>query len=517
MAGGLFKENKYLRMFTLALFVVLALAGLAFSLYILYEAHTVYMYALGLFLLGLSLVSGFFNVFAGFLYYRSYFYDRHLDALKAALKPMRRFPTVAIAMPVYNEDPKLVMRNMLQLTRLNYPKDRVRFYLLDDSTEGGIAAQLKEFAAEHGITYLHRAERNAFKAGNLNNMLKYSKEEFLAVFDYDEYLTNTNFLLDLIPYFHDKDIGYIQTEKSSFGGTFFSDSVNLFDAFFFKFIQPARAFDNTAIFAGSCGIIRRKALDRIGGFPEYVIEDTFLSFESNLHNYKGLYIPKIYAYGRPIRTFSALSKQQWRYNYGDTQFLLYYFKRRTSRFKRASPLWNIDYITHGFGLNYLSVTLILFTIASIMIVFSNLQFVHLSLFQIMSSGSAMIYLEIMGALAVILSFFMPVFLTRVYFKSVTKGLMVFILNFSLAMVRTKAAISAIFNRRPSWQWTRRAQGRKGYLLYSLYSTRYELGFSSLLFALGGMAYLTNNITGSLWLALYGALYTGATFMMYKYG
>ena len=40
---------------------------------------------------------------------------------------------------------------------------------------------------------------------------------------------------------------------------FLSDSINLFDAFFFKFIQPARAFNNTAIFSGSCGIIRRSA------------------------------------------------------------------------------------------------------------------------------------------------------------------------------------------------------------------------------------------------------------------
>jgi cellulose synthase (UDP-forming) len=89
-------------------------------------------------------------------------------------------------------------------------------------------------------------------------------------------------------------------------------------------VQPSRALNNTAIFAGSCGLIRRSALDKIGGFPEYIIEDTFFSFESDMHNYTSIYIPKVYAYGKPITTFTELVKQQWRYNYGDTQFMMYY-------------------------------------------------------------------------------------------------------------------------------------------------------------------------------------------------
>ena len=43
-----------------------------------------------------------------------------------------------------------------------------------------------------------------------------------------------------------------------------------------------------------------------------VIEDTFFSFESDEKNFRSLYIPKVYALGRPLATFTALVKQQKR-------------------------------------------------------------------------------------------------------------------------------------------------------------------------------------------------------------
>ncbi len=508
------KGNHAMRLIAAAMFIVLAVAGMGFSVFLFMVAKNIYMYAVATLIFLLSIISGFFNVFAAFLFYRSYFYDEHLLELKSTILPLKSFPTVAIAMPVFNEDPKVVKRNLESLMKMEYPKNKLRIYLLDDSTKDPIREELRAFSKKSNITYLHRANRTAFKAGNLNNMLKHSKEEFLAIFDYDEYLKNTKFLLELLPYFADKKVAYIQTQKTSSGGTFFSDCVNLFDSFFFNFIQPARAIDNTAIFAGSCGIIRRSVLDELGGFPEFIIEDTFFSFESDIHNYKGVYIPKVYAYGKPITSFSALVRQQWRYNYGDTQFIKYFLNNKPK--KRSAPLWNMDYITHGFGLNYLSSMLILFTLVSVLLVFSNLPFVNINVFNINASLNLVTELEIFGAMAFILSFFLPVLLTKIYFKSLRKGFMVFLLNFALAISRTRAAIAALVGSDPTWNWNR-IKGKSGDFKYSIYATRYELGFASVLFVLGYFAAMNHNISGSVWLLLYGLLYVVATVMVYKYG
>jgi cellulose synthase/poly-beta-1,6-N-acetylglucosamine synthase-like glycosyltransferase len=248
-----------------------------------------------------------------------------------------------------------------------------------------------------------------------------------------------------------------------------------------------------------------------------VIEDTFFSFESDVHNYKGLYLPKIYAYGRPVTTFTGLMRQQWRYNYGDTQFMFYFLKKRPRKLNLRSPLWNIDYITHGFGLNYLSVMLLLFTAASIMIVFSNLPFVHLTIFNFIKPGNSTIYLEAFGAVAFVLSLFVPIILTKIYFKSIRKGFMIFLLNFALAVVRTRAAIAALLNRSPSWQWKREKTRKNSDILYSIHSTKYELVLSSGLFIFGYLALASKNMSGGIWLLFYGCLYLCATVMIYKYG
>ncbi len=513
-------KNSTIALLVVMLFIFLSISGIAFSMYLIYfGAHSVYVYALATVFLILSAVSGFFNVFTAYSYYRSSFYYEYLEKVSSGIKPLSSYPTVAIAMPVYNEDVDTVKENLLRLKSLNYPEKKLSFYLLDDSTAQDTRSSLKRFSKENGIRYMHRDNRKGFKAGALNNLARRMKEEFLAIFDYDEYITNADFLMDTLPYFKDRSLSYVQTEKRYFKGSFFSDTVDLFDAFFFKFIQPSRALNNTAIFAGSCGIIRSSALRKIGGFPEYIIEDTFFSFESDMHNFKSLYLPRVYAYGKPIETFTDLVKQQWRYNYGDTQFLMYFVNRlRQKGTKKQSLMSTIDYITHGLGMNYISIVLILFTLVSIFIIFSATSPANVTIIQLIQAQYITTTIEILGISTFIISILAPIIITKIHFKSVRKGFMVFMLNFSLSFIRTKAAIAASLNRYPSSGWSKGdVQGGAGKAAHTLRSTFSESVFSSALFVLGALALIINNIYGAVWLIWYAALYASTFIFFYKYG
>ena len=505
-----------LRLVTVAVFVILAIAGVGFSGYLLVIANSPYMYFTAVLFAILAIISGFFNLVASTTYYRSYFYNKHFKELQRSIKPLKSFPKVAIAVPTYNENPKIVEDTIMRLLKLDYPKKKLEMFLLDDSTSADVNEELRAFSSRIGIKYLHREKRSGYKAGALNNMMKHTNAEYVAVFDYDEKLKNRKFLKDLLPYFADKNVSYVQTEKGYGKGNTFSDSVSLFDKFFFKFIQPARAMNNTAIFAGSCGIIRTSILKKLGGFPEYVIEDTFFSFESDMKNYTSLYIPKVYALWKPILTFTELAKQQWRYNYGDTQFIKY-FLRYKGRKKNISPFSRIDYITHGFGLNYLSVVLLLFTFVSILIVFSAASFIHITVAQFFKPTFIGLDLEVFGSIAFLMSFLAPIILTKVYFNSVKKGIMVFALNFALVIVRTKAAIAALFGTKPSVSWSRPGTKLSGNFAYSLRNTSIEFSIAMILVALGTFASMHNNVLGGLWLIWYGFLYLLATIFLYKYG
>ncbi len=325
--------------------------------------------------------------------------------------------------------------------------------------------------------------------------------------------------MELLPYFDDNKLSYIQTEKRYFKGTFFSDTVDLFDAFFFKFVQPSRALNNTAIFAGSCGLIRRSALNKIGGFPEYIIEDTFFSFESDMHNYTSIYLPKVYAYGKPITTFTDLVKQQWRYNYGDTQFVMYYLERMKHPNVKNRPLLSkIDYITHGLGMNYVSVILIMFTLLSVMVIFAAVPPSQVSVNQLLQAKYITTTMEILGISTFVVSIIAPMILTKIHFKSLRKGFMVFMLNFGLSFVRAKAAIAAFRNRYPKGGWTKGDKTTKpGLSMRILRNSMSEISFSSILLVLGAFAFIINNIYGAAWLLWYGMLYASTFILFYKYG
>ena len=502
------------RLLILAIFFALSVAGVSFSAYLFLIANSAYMYLIAILFLTLSFITGSFNTYAAYLYYKSYFYIDHMKNEMAKRMPMSRYPKVCVIVPIKNEDHNIVEKTLASILTIDYPRKKLNVILSDTSDSEKLSGPLARFCRSNRIMYLHGKSRCG-KAGSLNAALRYANAEFVAVFDYDERIVKKGFLKELLPYFQDKKIGYVQTEKSYFKGSFFSQTVDLFDKFFFNFIEPARAINNTAIYAGSCGIIRKSVLDEVGGFPEYVTEDTFFSFKACGLGYKSMYVPKVYAKGIQVSSFSALAKQQWRYNFGDTEFMRYYMGEKKNL--RESVISHIDYIMHGMGLSYISVMLISFTVLSVLIVFSAASITHLSLLQMLNLKDVATDLEIIGSSALFLSIFAPVIMTKVYFGSFKKGFMLFALNYALAVTRTVAAISVFTKKNPFAVWNRQKTSNKGNLLYSLLSTRVELLFAGVVLLFSYFALSASNILGGFWLAWYGIMYGLATLFVYKYG
>jgi cellulose synthase/poly-beta-1,6-N-acetylglucosamine synthase-like glycosyltransferase len=508
------------RLFVVALFFVLCSTSMIFSIYLLLHSFGALYYFIAISFAILSLITCIFNTVTAYAYYKSYFYDAYFEKLEKSLKPIKEYPTVAVIVPTYKEDVDLIERGMSNLKNLKYEKSKLRYYLHDDSHDPEVNAKKKLLCKKYGFSYVSRPENTNFKAGAINNVLTHSSEEYVAIFDADERLVDTNFLLDLLPYFNDENVSFVQTEKSyEKTNSLFAESVNLFDALFFRFMQPSRALHGTAVFAGSCGIVRRSALDAVGGFPKFVTEDAFFSFESDMHGFKSVYVPRVYALGQPL-TFSELVNQQWRYNYGDTQFLLYFLGRMKKANKKDSSIFSrIDYLAYGFGLNYLSSVLILFTLLAIITVVSAAPFAYASFTMLIDAPQGIFYLELLGIAAFGLSILVPVVLTKAYFNSISEGLMLFVLNFALAFARLKGALAALAGSLPGKGWFKGSELKKGpaKFLSTLKVSGIELAFSLIVLLSSAFAMLASNLTGFLWLLWYGALYSSTFFFYYKYG
>ena len=92
--------------------------------------------------------------------------------------------------------------------------------------------------------------------------------------------------------------------------------------YFFAVSQPSRNERDGAIFAGTMGLIRRVALEQLGGWDEWCItEDAELSLRLLRAGWSGLHVDESWGQGIMPLTFEALKGQRYRWCFGGIQIL----------------------------------------------------------------------------------------------------------------------------------------------------------------------------------------------------
>ncbi|EKE77006.1 Cellulose synthase subunit AB [Gallaecimonas xiamenensis 3-C-1] len=188
----------------------------------------------------------------------------------------RTWPTVDVYIPTYNESLEIVQDTVLAALNLDYPKDKLKVYLLDD----GRRPEFGAFASAAGVGYITRSDNNHAKAGNLNNALKQTHGELVCVFDCDHVATRIFLQATVGAFVADPKLALLQTphffyspdpfERNLAAGVDMPGEGELF----YGPVQKGNDYWNAAFFCGSCAVIRRSALDETNGFAvETVTED----------------------------------------------------------------------------------------------------------------------------------------------------------------------------------------------------------------------------------------------------
>jgi cellulose synthase/poly-beta-1,6-N-acetylglucosamine synthase-like glycosyltransferase len=236
-------------------------------------------------------------------YWLVYDYYAYAKNVPAQPPPVIEWPRVTIQLPIYNE--RYVIERLVEaISRFDYPPEFLDVQVLDDSTDETqeVARKCVERFAARGIpiTYIHRSNREGYKAGALENGLKSSKGEFVAIFDAD-FVPSPDFLQRTIPYFMNPSggaaIGMVQT-RWTYLNTDYSlltqvETILLDGHFVVE--HGARSRRGTFFnFNGTAGVWRRKAIDQAGGWQhDTLTEDTDLSYRAQLKGWKFLYLPHI--------------------------------------------------------------------------------------------------------------------------------------------------------------------------------------------------------------------------------
>lgn len=242
--------------------------------------------------------------------------------------PPEEWPTVALQLPIYNER-YVVERLISAACAIDYPRDRLRIQVLDDSTDDTslIAQACVEAQRARGqpISLLRRHHRNGYKAGALAEALAQGSQEFLAIFDAD-FLPPPDFLKRLIPVLRSNpSVGMVQARWAHLNAdaSLLTRAQAMALDGHFAVEQGARSQAGLLLnFNGSAGIWRRACITSAGGWQtDTLAEDLDLSCRAQLLGWRLLYLPEVAAPAEVPTTIQAFKRQQFRWAKGTIQVL----------------------------------------------------------------------------------------------------------------------------------------------------------------------------------------------------
>lgn len=239
-------------------------------------------------------------------------------------------PSVDVWIPTYNEPERLVRRAILTCRNLRYPNRTIT--VLDD----GHRPEIAELAAELGVNYLSRPDNAHRKAGNLNYALAHTSAEFIAVFDCD-FMPFAGFLDRTLGFFCDPKVALVQTPQHYFQAEFHNRNLGLDVVmpsdldYFFRYLQVIRDRSNAVICCGTSYVVRRRALEEIGGYvTSCLIEDHQTSTKLLTRGWSVRYLNEVLSMGEVPRTFADFLDQRLRWMQGNIQI---FFR------PRELPIW----------------------------------------------------------------------------------------------------------------------------------------------------------------------------------
>ena len=312
-----------------------AAATLASGAYLLYAASITYVVAVDLVYLVASSLLLLLEL-AALTLSLSYLFEivdtlsRMSDRSHPADRNYR--PKVAVQVPAYNEPIEVITETLNALAALDYPDLIVQ--VVDNNTpDREVWTALQALCETLGsrFQFMHLENWPGYKAGALNEATRRLPQdvEILGVVDSD-YVVKPEWLQAMVGHFADPKVAFVQSPQNYrdwqddqyLRGLYYSYQ------YFFEITMPSRAHRNAIIFAGTMGLIRRRALEEIGGWnADVVTEDAEASLRMLARGHAGVYEPRAYGHGLMPLSFDGLKKQRFRWALGGVQILRLHWRR----------------------------------------------------------------------------------------------------------------------------------------------------------------------------------------------
>ena len=257
----------------------------------------------------------FLSVYVQVFFFVTFLENRKKIVIRNGKIKLAKYPAVTIVVSCWNEE-KTVYKTVRSLLNLNYPKIKLKIFLIDDGSTDNTWNILRKFEKYPNIKVFHKENGGKYTALNLG--LENMKSDFFGGLDADSF-ADPESLIRIMSFF-EKDPSIMAVAPS----VTINDSKNIVQRaqkaeyhmgiYFRKMLGFLGAINVTP---GPLTIFRKKVFDDLGSYRHgHNTEDMEIAYRMQKNSYKIEHCNDAYVYTNTPTTIRKLYKQRLRWIYG---------------------------------------------------------------------------------------------------------------------------------------------------------------------------------------------------------
>jgi cellulose synthase/poly-beta-1,6-N-acetylglucosamine synthase-like glycosyltransferase len=401
----------------------------------------------------------FLSVYVQVFFFVTFLENRKKIVIRKGETKLAEYPKVTITVPCWNEE-KTVYKTVQSLLDLNYPKDKLQIFLVDDGSTDNTLGVINQFSKYPNIKVFHKENGGKYTALNLG--LKNSDADFFGCLDADSF-ADKEALVRIMSYFEkDPSIMAVAPSVTVRNNKNFIQSAQRAEYDMGVYIKKMLSFLGAIdVTPGPLTIFRKKVFEDLGGYRHgHSTEDMEIAYRMQKNNYKIEHCNDAFVYTNTPKTIQTLYRQRVRWIFGFMNNTIDYkdvmFKKKHGNFSWFTvPTRALSIIAIGY-LSLRAIYLFSNFIYSKIVMYKTVGFAfhpkNIVFDPFFINTQALFFLFI---IAYIFVFFSMVFGKRLVEGkwSLSPGMFYFFPVFSIISPfwLFKAAYNTVLKRKPSWR------------------------------------------------------------------
>jgi len=257
----------------------------------------------------------FFSVYVQVFFLITFLENRKKIITRKGQIKLRHYPAVTILVPAFNEE-RTVYKTVRSLLDLNYPKDKIKIFLVDDGSTDGTWNIISKFQKYPNIKVFRK--ENAGKYTALNLGLQHLETDFFGGLDADSFVDSES-LIRIMSYFErDESIMAVAPSVTVHNPISFIQNAQKAEYHMGVYTKKMLSFLGAInVTPGPLTIFRRRVFDELGPYRHgHNTEDMEIAYRMQKNDYKIEHCHDAYVYTNTPSSVKKLFRQRLRWIYG---------------------------------------------------------------------------------------------------------------------------------------------------------------------------------------------------------